>query len=86
MGTRCKPASCLEAKPTAQSVEFGGKMVSVSKIARTQGIDRGYVSRILSGQRVPRIPHAKKIAAALGMGLEEFLAAIEARRKSAHAA
>ena len=42
-------------------------------------MDQSYLSRIFAGKRYPSIPHARKIAAAIGMGLEEFLDAIDAR-------
>ena len=67
--------------PSRQSIQIGGKYVNLSAISRQQNIDHSYLSRIFSGERIPRITHARKIALAIGMGLEEFLDALESRWK-----
>lgn len=71
------PTGCLERNPDSATVKLAGKHINMAAIARSQDIDRSYLSRILSGKREPTIPVAKKIAAALGLGLEELLEAIE---------
>lgn len=58
---------------------FGGIAINLSEIARAQHIDCSYLSRIFSGDRRPGLDHAVKIAEALGMGLEAFLAALAIR-------
>jgi plasmid maintenance system antidote protein VapI len=61
-------------------VFFGGKYINVAAIARIQNLDRGHVYRVVTGQHAASIKCATKIAAAIGMGLEEFLLAIEQRK------
>ncbi len=75
------PSGCIEIKPTAQTVYLGGKPINVSAIARTQHIDQSYLSRILAGKCVPTIPIAQKIAAVVGLSLEQLLDAIQDRKK-----
>jgi transcriptional regulator with XRE-family HTH domain len=50
-------------------------------MARSLKMDHSYLSRIMAGNRQPTIRHARKIADALGMGLEDFLALVEARKE-----
>jgi transcriptional regulator with XRE-family HTH domain len=74
-----KPSDCLVLDPNPQSVRFAGRYVNISAIARSQGLSQSYVSKLLSGKQSPSILVAKKVAAALGMGLEDLLEAIEQR-------
>jgi hypothetical protein len=67
-------------KPNSQTVQFAGKSINLSAISRDQGIDKSYLSRIFNGQRMPTMPYARKIAASMGMGLEEFLDALQVAR------
>ncbi len=76
------PRKSLEGKPTKQSIYFAGKHIKLAAIARNEGIDQSYLSRVFSGQRQPRIAHARKIARGLGMSTDAFLDAIAARRQS----
>jgi transcriptional regulator with XRE-family HTH domain len=50
--------------------------LTMSDIARGCDLSLSYVSRIFSGDRVPRIVVAQKIAKFLGMSLEDFIAAL----------
>lgn len=78
-----EPKGCLQEKPTAQSILFAGKYINLKEVARQQGIDESYLSRIFSGKRpLPRADYAMRIAKALGLGLEELIHAIEARKRS----
>jgi transcriptional regulator with XRE-family HTH domain len=61
------PTQCLEDAPTSQSVKFAGRFINLAKLHRQVGIDRGYVSYILSGKRSPTVEYAKRIAQGLGM-------------------
>jgi transcriptional regulator with XRE-family HTH domain len=74
-----KPSGCLVYDPNPHSVRFAGKYINISAIARSQRLSQSYVSKLLSGKRSPSIRVAKKVAAALGMGLEDLLEAIEQR-------
>jgi transcriptional regulator with XRE-family HTH domain len=78
--------SCIEVKPTQQTVYLGGKPVSISTIAWATGIDRSYLSRILRGDKEPTLSNARKIAAVLAMGIEELMALIDERKDAAEAA
>ncbi len=74
-----------ELKPTRQSILFAGRYISLMGIARGQNIHQSYLSRVFSGERIPSVNHARKLAAALGMGLEEFLEALDERVNSLEA-
>ncbi len=71
-----------EMKPNRQSVMFAGRYISLLGIARTQNIDQSYLSRVFSGERSPSLNHARKLAAALGMGLEAFLDALDDKARN----
>jgi len=68
-----------ELKPTRQSILFDGKYISLLGLARTQGLDQSWLSRIFSGERQPSLAYARKVSAALGMGLEAFLDTLDQR-------
>lgn len=78
---RLIPRACLEEKPTKQTVFFSGAYINMHAIQRAQGIDLGLISRVFSGLRPPTLNTAKKLSAALGMGLEAFLEALEIRKE-----
>lgn len=67
-------------KGNSRSVFFGGKYINILAIARTQNLDQSFVSQILRGNKAPSIATAIKISAALGMTVDEFIAAIEERK------
>jgi|ERR1700675_793387 len=75
-----KPSKCLDAKPTSQSVLFCNKFINLSRIALHTGISVSGLSMIFAGKRHPSLETARKVAEALGMGREEFLKGIEARK------
>ena len=75
------PSHCINSKPSSHSIRLGGEYISLSQLARSSGVECSYVSRILSGQRVPTRPTAHKLATALGMRLDDFHRAIEARKE-----
>lgn len=80
-----EPIGCLEAHPTPITIWLRGKPISLTAVARTQNIDRSYLSRIFSGKRDPgqmTVTQASKIAAALGMGLEDLIEAIYERERT----
>lgn len=72
----------FEQHPNPQTIPFAGKHINLSAIARAQGIDRTYLSRIFAGKRTPSLPHCKKISAVLGMSIDQFLEALEDRAKA----
>jgi transcriptional regulator with XRE-family HTH domain len=74
------PSACIQKKPAKNTVYLGGKPVNVTAIARAQNMDQSYLSRVLSGSRQPTILTAQKIAAALGVGLEELLDMVSLRK------
>lgn len=73
-------------KPAINSVLLGGRYVSVQAISRVQGLDPSYVCKIINGKKDPTVKTARKIASAVGMGLEEFLDAVDERVKHLKAA
>lgn len=46
--------------------------IRVSELARKTGVSKATISRILSGDRLPSWPMAKKIAGELGITLNEL--------------
>lgn len=81
-----QPKAFLVEKPNRLSTVFAGKTISLKAISRAQGIDMSYLSRIFSGKREPTLHHTKIIAAALGMGIEDFLEALDRRIAEVQAA
>jgi hypothetical protein len=75
-----KPNKCLEPKPTSQSLLFCNKFINISCISLHSGISVSHLSMIFAGKRHPSLDTAKKVAAALGMGREEFLKGIEVNK------
>lgn len=69
--------SAIKRNQHQQGVKFAGISINLSEISRSHGIHVSHISRILSGKRVPSVDNARKIAASLGMGLEQFLYALE---------
>lgn len=71
----------IEKNPNTQTIKFGDQWINQSAIARAQGLDQSYVSRIFNGQRTPSLQSAQKIAAMLGMTLDQFVEALATRKK-----
>lgn len=71
-----KVSAILKTK-NAQAVQFAGMCINLSEISRNEGIHVSHISRIFSGQRIPSVDYARRIARALNMGLEQFLYALE---------
>jgi transcriptional regulator with XRE-family HTH domain len=67
------PNQCLEENPTTQSILFCGTYINLTKLAAASGVERSYLSKIFSRQRVPSIRVMGKLAGALGMSREAFL-------------
>jgi transcriptional regulator with XRE-family HTH domain len=44
------------------------------ELADATGLSRSMISRILSGERMPRLPHALRLADKLNMPIESFAA------------
>ncbi len=76
-----EPKGCVETHPHCQSVKLGNTFVNLSMIARSQGLRKDYLSRIFSGQRTPSVLTVQKIAAALGLSVDEFLELLDDRLK-----
>ncbi len=71
----------IENAPNAQTTRFAGKFINLSAIARAQGLDVSYLSRIFRGQRTPSLHYTQKIAAMLGMTMDAFVEALEDRAR-----
>jgi len=67
---------------TRQSITFNGEALNLSELARELDVDASHLSRIFAGARSPSVKLARAIARRLGMDLDEFLLAIDARRRS----
>ena len=72
-----KPTSCIEEKPTAQTVYFAGEYINLSAVARLAGIHRAYLSHIMVGRRDPTLKTCHKLALALGMTVYAFVEALD---------
>lgn len=74
------PVRCLVAEPHSHSVDFAGVHINLKMLATAAGLHHTYVSRVFSGVRpLPRIETARKMADALGMPFDDFIAALEVR-------
>lgn len=74
-----KLQGCVLDKPSINSILLGTKHINVNAICRLQGLDPSYIGKIINGKKIPTIATARKIAGAIGMGLEEFLDALDTR-------
>jgi transcriptional regulator with XRE-family HTH domain len=79
------PRAYLTDRVTHQSVKLAGRYVDLKALAEGEGLDHGYVSRIMSGERTPSIPYLLKIAAGFKMSVDNLLTAIDERRAQLHA-
>ena len=71
----------IEQHPNTQTIRFGNLFVNMSAIARSQNVDKSYLSRVFAGKRRPSLTHSQKIAAMLGMSLDEFVDTLEMKIK-----
>lgn len=60
--------------PTNTSVYLGSIPINLSAISRASGIDVSCLSRIFSGKRAPSVHISTRIAATIGLRLDEFVA------------
>ena len=72
-----KQGSPIDEYPSKATIWFAGKPLNLCAIGRAQNLHNSYLSRVFSGNRYPSVKNARKIAAALGMGLEEFLKTLD---------
>lgn len=80
------PTRCLDDEPTSKTIRLGGRFVNITRLSE-YGMDHGYLSYILSGERTPSVAYGKKIARCLGIlrddgepDLEGLLSLIADRR------
>lgn len=70
----------IEHNPNSRTVQFAGKSISLSAIAREHGMDLSNLSLIMSGKRIPNLKTALKLSRILGLSLDKFQYAIEERK------
>lgn len=75
------PTGCIQDKPNNLTVELAGKPINILAISRQINIDQSYICKILRGKKAPTLDTALKIAASLGMTVDEMYAAIQERAK-----
>jgi hypothetical protein len=75
------PKPLRELKPSRQSVKLGGQCINLVRLSETMQVDHGYLSRVMRGDRVPSLPYAEAVAAALGWTLQQLMDAIRQRAK-----
>ena len=72
---------CILEVPTRDSVYFADMWINIKAISRSQNIAYSYVHHVINGVKEnPSTRIAIKIASALGLGLEEFLEAVQVRK------
>lgn len=74
------PRACLEDNPTSQSVRLCGRWVNLSELARNEGLDHGYLSKIFAGERVASTTYNRRIARGLHMTMDDLLEALDDRK------
>lgn len=82
---RSSPQGCLQLTPKAKTIRFGGKFISLSKVAKEAGIDPSYASYIFSGKREGSISVLRAIAKSLGMSLDDFFDSLDDHRSDLEA-
>lgn len=70
------PTRCLDENPTSKSIRLGGRFINLMRLSE-YGMDHGYLSYILSGDRVPSVSYGRKIAKCLGIFTEEGVPDLE---------
>jgi hypothetical protein len=73
------PRNCLHTKPTGKSILFCDVFIHLPSVHMLSGLSMSYLSLVFSRKREPSLEAAEKIAAALHMGLEEFLLGLRGR-------
>jgi len=73
------PSGVFLSKPTRQSVFFNGRYINLRAIAQTQRVNISTLSNTLRGRSKPTMDIARKLAAALGMNVDDFYTALDAR-------
>ena len=73
--------SCYVQRPTGRTIIFAGKYINLSAIRRATGISASHLSRIFRGERQPSVPRIRKISDALGMGIQDFIDALDVHIK-----
>jgi len=63
-----------------KSITFAGRNLNLSELARESGLRRAHLHHIFNFRRTPSLVYAIKLSRAMGMSLDEFVAAL-ARRK-----
>jgi transcriptional regulator with XRE-family HTH domain len=71
-----QPTQCLAPEITPQTVYLAGVPINLAQISREHGLDHSYLSRIFAGKQNPSIKTSRRIAAALGMHVGEFIEAL----------
>jgi WD40 repeat protein len=59
---------------------FGGRNLNLSELARESGLRRAHLHHIFNFRRTPSLLYAIRLSRALGMSLDEFVAALARRR------
>jgi transcriptional regulator with XRE-family HTH domain len=72
-----QPTSCIETKPTSQSVLFRGTFINLSIVALRTNVSISHLSMIFSGRRHPSIRTAQLLAKALKMDLGSLVRALD---------
>lgn len=63
--------------PTAQTITFGGRFISLGILSEITRIERSHISRILRGERQASVDAMRRLAKALGMDAQQFLNALD---------
>ena len=80
LGIMGHPTYCLVEKPHPHSVDFGGGYINLKMLSRATGVHHTHLSRVFNGLRpIPSVPYCRMLAEALGMGLTDFIDALEDR-------
>lgn len=74
------PPSFIVRNPKCQNYKFAGRYLNLKLLAKHLGINHGYMSRIMSGERTPSVAYALLIANALHLSLDEFVEAVRERK------
>lgn len=75
------PKAYICEHPKHDTVRLMGRYIHIKKLAKREGLEHSYLSKILSGDRTPAITYLQRIARALDMTIDDLMEAISDRKK-----
>lgn len=71
------PVHFIDEHPQRHSIYLREVCISLTAISSSHGFDLGYLSKIMRGKAVPSVPYLDRLSRALGMTMDNLMAAID---------